>query len=57
MDSKTKIELLLNAIRWTSNILVEVLSAYGSVDDTGRNHLRDAVMSLEKAAASYRSKQ
>lgn len=49
-----KLELLLNGIRWTSNILVELLANNGDIDDTGREHLRAAVKSLGEADLAYR---
>ena len=48
-------ELLLNAIRWANNILVEVLSSYAArVNDIGRNHLKNAVNELAKAVEEFR---
>jgi hypothetical protein len=54
MTEETKVELILNAIRWVSNILVEILSNYGSINQEGREHLRSAIASLHKAEDSYK---
>lgn len=54
MSVETKRELILNALRWVSNILVEVLSNYGGINDHGRLHLKAAVSCIEAAQNEYR---
>lgn len=54
MNIETEKEIVSNAIRWTSNILVEVLSNHGRVSDEGRAHLKEAIKKLAEASWEYR---
>lgn len=54
--NEVRIEIIQHAIRWCSNILVEVLSNYAAAvgDDVARDLLRDAIAALAKADDQYR---
>ena len=55
MDNNTKKELLLHGIRWSNNILVQMLSDYGHINSNGRDALRKAIQSLNEAEHAYRT--
>ena len=55
MDQETREEIVLHALRWTSNILVEVLSNHGNnLPPKSRSRLRDAVASLAETEREIR---
>ena len=55
MTDESRIAVTDNAIRWTSNILVEVLSnSHGVISGPVREHLRDAISSLSEAQQGIR---
>lgn len=58
IEKSERIYLTLNAIRWVSNILVELLSNNGSVlPPEAREALRIAVEELEKSSSVIRRSQ
>ena len=47
MDAETREEIVLHAVRWAANMLVEVLSNYGShLSDSDRDELKQATLCL-----------
>ncbi len=56
MHTTVKKELVLHAINWTNNILVQVLGSYGDYNQDGREHLKQAISHLQEAENHYRTK-
>jgi hypothetical protein len=55
MDRETREEIVLHALRWTNNILVEVLGNYGpKLPPEARVRLRDAISAVNDTDTEIR---
>jgi hypothetical protein len=55
MDQETREEIVLHALRWTNNILVEVLMNYGpKLPPEARVRLRDAISAVNDTDTEIR---
>ena len=55
MNSETRQEIVLHGLRWSTNILVEILANHAAnVDPKGRQSLSEAIHKLTEAAEYFR---